>query len=131
MPAAEPATTRAPERPPSTRSQPSFRLSAKAAQALVVTELLLLRSALLAATLLEGLLWLLLRQLLRLLGAFHRSPPVCAITSPAVILGVFGSADSSFCSRIHRAATRVDSWACSAVLNRPTEVRTPSLASIR
>src|SRR5947207_8497807 len=54
-----------------------------------------------------------------------------AITGPAVIVGVFGSAPSSFCSRTHCAASRVDSCACAELSNSPTEVRTPPPASIR
>jgi len=54
-----------------------------------------------------------------------------AITGPAVIFGVFGSASSSFCSRTHCAASRVDSCACAELSNSPTEVRTPPPASIK
>ena len=42
--------------------------------------------------------------------------------SPAVIFGVFGNAVSSFSSRIHVAATRVDSWAWSDVSKRLMDV---------
>src|SRR5438093_383105 len=54
-----------------------------------------------------------------------------AITGPAVIFGVFGSASSSFCSRTHCAASRVDSCACAELSKSPTEVSTPPPASIK
>ena len=47
-----------------------------------------------------------------------------------VIFGLFGSAVSSFSSRTQLDATRVDSSACAAVSKKPTEVMTPSPASI-
>ena len=56
---------------------------------------------------------------------------VLSLVSWAVIFGVWGSASSSFCSRTHLAARRVDSWACAEVSKSPTEVRTPPPASIR
>jgi hypothetical protein len=47
------------------------------------------------------------------------------MTLPLVILVAFGSASSSCSSRTHVAAIRVDSSACSAFSNSPTELKTP------
>src|SRR5438876_1499096 len=66
--------------------------------------------------------------------AYARKAPFvlrCAITSPKVIFGAFGSAPSSFSSRTQLDARRVDSSACADVSKRLTEVMTPSPASIR
>src|SRR5205823_5656318 len=66
--------------------------------------------------------------------AYARTAPFvlrCAITSPKVIFGAFGSALSSFSSRTQMDARRVDSSACADVSKRLTEVITPLPASIR
>src|SRR6266536_5412325 len=66
--------------------------------------------------------------------AYARTAPFvlrCAITSPKVIFGAFGSALSSFSSRTQLDARRVDSSACADVSKRLTEVITPLPASIR
>src|SRR5213595_4221374 len=65
--------------------------------------------------------------------AYARTDPFvlrCAITSPKVIFGAFGSALSSFSSRTQVDARRVDSSACADVSKRLTEVMTPLPASI-
>src|SRR5947207_2650617 len=66
--------------------------------------------------------------------AYARTAPFvlrCAITSPKVIFGAFGSALSSFSSRTQLDARRVDSSACADVSKRLTEVMTPLPASIK
>src|SRR5438045_6239347 len=66
--------------------------------------------------------------------AYARTVPFvlrCAITSPKVIFGAFGSALSSFSSRTQPDARRVDSSACADVSKRLTEVITSLPASIR
>ena len=54
-----------------------------------------------------------------------------AITGPAVIFGVFGSAPSSLCSRTYCAVSWVDSCACAELSKSFIEVRTPLPASIK
>ena len=56
---------------------------------------------------------------------------LCALISPSVTFGGFGSALSRFSSRTQSAAMRVDSEACVDVSKIPTYVMMPLPVSIR
>ena len=62
--------------------------------------------------------------------AWTSSLVLCTTTSPLVIFGGFGSADSSFCSRTQLDATRLYWSACAEVSKTMGELTTPSPASM-
>ena len=70
---------------------------------------------------------------LRRAGAYARTAPfvLWKMTSPSVTFGGVLRIRSSFSSRTHSDATRVDSLACVGVSKRPIELITPSPVSIR
>jgi hypothetical protein len=70
---------------------------------------------------------------LRRAGAYARTAPLVlwTMTSPSVTFGGVLRIVSSFSSRTHSDATRVDSLACVEVSKRPIELMTPSPVSMR
>jgi hypothetical protein len=66
-------------------------------------------------------------------GAYARTAPLVLwmMTSPPVTFGGVWMILSSFSSRTHSDATRVDSLACVEVSKRPIELMTPSPVSMR
>jgi hypothetical protein len=63
--------------------------------------------------------------------AATRTRSLRATTLPLVILGSLGIIVSSFSSRIHVATNFVDSFPCSGVSKRVSELKMPLPASIR